>query len=154
MPDVAFPAGHQHQAVRLSQKSSETTAQLFRALDIQPPAHTFFKVMNNIRVCVSAAVGDRKGDLRQGEGAGALLVDGRMHGAFQRGQHGADVLGGHGGRFGDVGDEARLAQRFLDRLRRGRLGGGLRCSFLGGLLRRGLLGALCHVSCLYGRVVG
>jgi len=67
MPDVAFPAGHQHQAVRLSQKSSETTAQLFRALDIQPPAHAFFKVMKNIQVCVSVAVGNRKRMVREFE---------------------------------------------------------------------------------------
>ena len=66
----------------------------------------------------------------------------------------AHVLRGQAGVVGDMRHQTGLGQRFLDRLRRGRLGGGLRCSFLGGLLRRGLLGALCHVSCLYGRVVG
>lgn len=47
--------------------------------------------------------------------------------------------------------ELRVHQFLMSRTGLGR---GLRCSFLGGLFRRGLLGALCHVSCLYCRVVG
>src|SRR3546814_8565081 len=66
----------------------------------------------------------------------ALLADRALHGAFERGHHGAHVLGGNAGGVGDMGDQARLAEGFLDRLRRGRLGSGLlRCSLLDCLFR-------------------
>ncbi|CAH0063382.1 protein of unknown function [Stenotrophomonas maltophilia] len=87
------------------------------------------------------------GDLqqaRQGERASALLVHRGGDGAFQRGQHSADVLGDDAGGFSDVCNQAGLGQHFLDRLRSGRLGGCLRRDFLHCLLRGSLLSGLCH----------
>src|SRR3546814_21194842 len=57
------------------------------------------------------------GDLQQAgqrERADALLADRALHGGFERGHNGANLLGGNAGGGGDMGDQARLAEGFLE----------------------------------------
>src|SRR5690606_13266185 len=76
------------------------------------------------------------------EGASALLALGGVGDGLEAGEHGAHVLGGNAGGLGDLGDQARLAEHFLDRLDRDRLlGGGLLGGLRGSLLLRSFLGS-------------